>query len=399
MAEILIRAGMFPGKEPDAITCWKKNLIANNSGNMLFAESVMRAICNPDDNYTVTYSIPKNVEEINERYSAFVLPFANGFRKSFTGQLRGYTELIRKLKIPCVVVGIGAQTNLNHSLLDGSEIDDDVRAFVSAVLDKSHSIGVRGHFTAEYLSKLGFKSSVNVIGCPSMYMHQGKVRVNKKSKLPEKPAIAVNMTPHLPENICNWFRGMWRKYPSSLYVMQDRGDMELLLWGKPNKAMKKGDATPALLNHPYITRNRARLFVNVPSWLNEMREQDFSIGTRIHGNIFALLAGTPAMLIAHDSRTLEMAEFYHIPYVRGSEIDENISIRKLYEQADFSVLEKNLPIKFNNYCEFLRSNGLNPAFALEGELQSRSFCAGIEPITALKDIALRERIVSLHKLL
>lgn len=83
MKDILIRAGMFPGQEPDAITCWREDLIANNSGNIIFSESVLRAIYHPENHYTPTYAVPKNADEVNERYSAFVLPLANAFRKSF----------------------------------------------------------------------------------------------------------------------------------------------------------------------------------------------------------------------------------------------------------------------------------------------------------------------------
>lgn len=398
MKEILFRAGMFPGQEPDAITCWKKNLIANNSGNIIFAESVLRAIYDPQYQYTTTYAIPQNAEEVNERYSALVLPLANAFRKSFVPRLKAYTQLIRRLKIPCIVVGVGAQTDLNHRLLTKSEIDDDVKDFVGAVLDKSHSIGVRGYFTEEYLHKLGFRN-VNTIGCPSMYLHQGRIQIDKKPALPVAARIAVNMTPHLPANLCNWFRSVWKNHPHSLYIMQDIGDMALLLWGKTNAAIKKGDAIPSRLNHPYITRNTARLYFDIPSWLDALREQDFSVGTRIHGNVFALLAGTPAMLIAHDSRTLEIAQYFHIPHVRGTDVNADTRLADLYAQADFGPLQQALPGKFDNFCQFLRDNGLPPRYELPASLQQRTGQGGVVPITALTGKALKERMEALDRYL
>lgn len=397
MKDILIRAGMFPGQEADAITCWRENLIANNSGNIIFSESVLRAIYHPENHYTPTYAVPKNADEVNERYSAFVLPLANAFRKSFAPRLRAYTALIRQLKIPCIVVGVGAQTNLQHSLLAKSEIDEDVKDFVSAVLDKSHSIGVRGHFTAQYLAQLGFKDRVNVIGCPSMYLHQGKVRIHKQPTWPAPARIAVNMTPHLPDNICNWFRSVWRQHTDSHYIMQDIGDLALLLWGQTNGAIKKGDAIPAQLNHPYITRKNAYMFSDVASWLGHLRGHDFSVGTRIHGNIFALLAGTPAVVVAHDSRTLEMAEYFHIPVVRGPDVDGNTNLAELYQAADFTRLEQTLPEKFANFCQFLHDNGLPPHYGLEDALLQRPRQGSPSPITALSGNALKERIDALHR--
>lgn len=397
MPEILVRAGMLPGQEPDTLTCWQHDLFGGNSGNIVFAESVLRSIYHSDNSYTVGYPVPKNAAEINERYSAFVIPLANAFRKSFSAALRAYTHLIRQLTIPCIVVGVGAQTDLTHSLLAQSEIDDDVRDFVRAVLEKSHSIGVRGHFTAQYLEKLGFKDRINVIGCPSMYLHQGQLAIQRTASLPEQPRLSVNMTTYKPQNIGNWFRTMWRQHPSSQYIMQDRGDLSLLLWGKTNKAMPAGDATPAKLNHPYIRRNRAFLFHDVASWLDALRGQDFSVGTRIHGNVVALLAGTPALVIAHDSRTLEMAQFFHIPHVRGDQVDGNTSVADLYAQADFSALQQQLPSKFANYCQFLRDNGLQPHYGLESSLHQRPLHGSAAPITALTGLALEQRLDALHQ--
>ncbi|WP_410089573.1 polysaccharide pyruvyl transferase family protein, partial [Streptomyces sp. gb1(2016)] len=45
-----------------------------------------------------------------------------------------------------------------------------VREFVTEVLNRSASIGVRGEFTEQYLKNMGFRD-VEVIGCPSMFMN------------------------------------------------------------------------------------------------------------------------------------------------------------------------------------------------------------------------------------
>lgn len=44
-------------------------------------------------------------------------------------------------------------------------------------------------------------------------------------------------------------------------------------------------------------------------------DYDFIIGTRIHGCIMGLICNKPSLLIAIDSRTLELAEELNIPYI------------------------------------------------------------------------------------
>ncbi|MFM8981771.1 MAG: polysaccharide pyruvyl transferase family protein, partial [Spartobacteria bacterium] len=50
------------------------------------------------------------------------------------------------------------------------------------------------------------------------------------------------------------------------------------------------------------------------SWVQFHRENtDFTISSRIHGCVASLLAGKPALLLAHDQRTSELAETMGIP--------------------------------------------------------------------------------------
>ena len=77
-----------------------------------------------------------------------------------------------------------------------------------------------------------------------------------------------------------------------------------------NAVAAKG--APITLDHPLIRSDRVRFFLDPKTWFDHLAQYDFSFGTRIHGNIAALLAGTPALLLAHDSRTLELAEYHEI---------------------------------------------------------------------------------------
>ncbi|AGS69543.1 hypothetical protein [Streptomyces collinus] len=51
---------------------------------------------------------------INAEFDAFVVPLANAFRPSFENALKRLTRLITRLRIPVVVLGVGAQTGVSH---------------------------------------------------------------------------------------------------------------------------------------------------------------------------------------------------------------------------------------------------------------------------------------------
>src|SRR5699024_5258954 len=125
--------------------------------------SVFRTLMTKDtvitpDYYKIDHT---KADEINEKYDCYVIPLADAFRKDFVPSLRKYTKLIKKLKIPVVVIGVGLRAPFEPNLKEGFPFDEDVKAFVKAVLEKSNIIGLRGQITSDYLISLGFKEGKN----------------------------------------------------------------------------------------------------------------------------------------------------------------------------------------------------------------------------------------------
>ena len=104
------------------------------------------------------------------------------------------------LTIPVVVVGVGAQANLSRDLESLAEVRSVTKVFVSAVLRRSASIGVRGQFTADFLQDLGFpESAVDIIGCPSLFLHGPNFRLTAPTTaLATDAEIALNVTDGVP---------------------------------------------------------------------------------------------------------------------------------------------------------------------------------------------------------
>lgn len=182
MKKYYMRAGKSPFDNFDAYETIMKDPIGGNSGNMLFVHSMFRALMLDEDtvidvNYN-KFNI-KECERINETYDAFVIPMANAFRPNYP-EWKNLLPFIDKLKIPCIVTGVGVQLPYEPDLNCSYSFDDDVKEFCKKILDKSVSIGVRGEITAKYLEKLGFKNHIRVIGCPSMFMRGWNYKVESK---------------------------------------------------------------------------------------------------------------------------------------------------------------------------------------------------------------------------
>ena len=114
MTRLLLRAPKGPFDVVPAEVTLADNLIGNNSGNLVFIESAHRLLATHGTTITPDrFDAPwLGAERINERFDAYVVPLANAFRVSFRDSLIRMTELIERLRIPVVVLGVGAQANV-----------------------------------------------------------------------------------------------------------------------------------------------------------------------------------------------------------------------------------------------------------------------------------------------
>jgi hypothetical protein len=72
----------------------------------------------------------------------------------------------------------------------------------------------------------------------------------------------------------------------------------------------------------------------------------------------ALLAGTPATVLIHDSRTRELAELHGIPHRRLDQLAPTTDAAELYADVDLSTMNARHAHNFARYLAFLTRNGL-----------------------------------------
>lgn len=365
MRRILLRAHKSPFQVASAEETLRRNLIGNNVGNLLFSESTYRLL-DTHDTEIVTSNLRKlRPGWVNDNFDGVVIPLANAFRRSFIDALNEITDLMDGLTIPVVILGVGSQANFDnvHSHNDGD--NDAVRRFVATALKRGPSIGVRGELTAEYLADLGFGAEhVDVIGCPSMFFHGPDLAVTPKvDTLHDQSKIAFNVSPYR-KTIGVVSLQVAKRHPNLTYIAQDHHTLNLLLNGVYDGKERPADvANPVVLNHPLIASNRVRFCLDPTTWLAELSGYDFSIGTRIHGNIAALVAGTPALVVAHDGRTRELVEYHQIPSVSLRSVKDGLDIPKQYAAADWAPMMSGHAALWEHFTAFLATHGLRTTFA------------------------------------
>ncbi len=370
MKKILMRAGMSPLKNYEVPDVLQNNLIGNNIGNMLFPHSVMRAVMCEDTEVvpivpTIRFS-EKQVQKINEEYDMLLLPFANAFRKSYMDNLESITALVRRLTIPCVVVGVGAQAGIGKEI-ENPRLDRAVTDFMSAVLEKSSIVGVRGEFTAKYLETLGFheERDFTVIGCPSMFLYGAKLpEMNPVELTPDTP-VSINSKIQLSGKFHQFMEKSRKVFHNYHYVPQVIEEIRMMYWAEPlpdGFTSKIPKSFPASYRAEIYRQGNALSFVNVPSWLSYLEKKEFSFGSRIHGNIAAILAGTPVFIMVPDERIRELAVYHGIPHMLIKEIKKETDIFKLYEKADFSAIYSGHEKRFRHYLDFLHKNGVETIY-------------------------------------
>jgi hypothetical protein len=367
MTRILFRAPSDPFAVHSVATTIERNLIATNAGNLVFLDAAWKLLSAPGVEITADRLAvgPADADRINERYDVYVIALANAFRNSYEPALSRMTQLLRRLRIPVVVLGVGAQGTVDYDFGAIKPIERTVRAFMDAVLDRSPSIGVRGEGTRHYLEGLGYRD-VDVIGCPSMFMWGDALRVERKvPALDEQSRVVITISPYRTAMGPMALDALAR-YPRLTYVAQDLGTLRLLADGTPLDGGTPDAALPVHPGHPFFREGRARAYIEPWSWIDDLRHADFVFGTRIHGGIASLLAGTPATVLAHDSRTLELARHFAIPHRLLRDVQGACDPAGLYEEADLGALHAGHGERFATFTGFLGRMGLDHAYAHDG---------------------------------
>ncbi len=411
MKKILIRSGMRPTDVFTAEDMYLRDRTGFNNGNLAYQYSIYRTLFQEGTELVPDglSSDPNRAARYNEEYDAYIIPLADAFREDFRPQLRNYTALIKRLKIPVIVTGVGLRADYEPKLEQGFPFDEDVKAFVTAVLEKSAKLGLRGQITADYLKQLGFKEQVDyeVIGCPSLYTFGSRLEI-RDLNLQKDSLIAINASPVSSETALQFLnQEVISKHPNYYFIPQHLDEFHLMFAGGPDIASDRPSYPVSILDR-YYNEGRIKYFTSMPSWYDFMRQAAFSIGPRLHGNVIPTLVGTPNISFVQDARMRELAAYHRLPHVTTEELANIQTLDELLSQVDLKSAETVQKQNFDRFVDFLDANEVPHIYTedrdrkeapLDAEIEALTFPKSADPITALTGEILYKRIQTASQLL
>ena len=369
MKKIFIRSGMTPFEGLSPAQMLLDNSIGDNAGNLIYMNSIYRTLMTDDRTEFLPSRYeyyPSQARMINESCDSVVIPLADAFRSSFEGGLNSLTKLVKAVRVPCTVVGVGLRAPLGVTSFQDFPFNGKVKQFLSAVLDKSALVGVRGEITAEYLKTLGFlpEKHFTVIGCPSMYSRGLELPPARKTALGPGSRVSINYRKEQADNLYAFAGRVMALCPDYRLVTQRVEEMLMLRYGVPTVytyAMRRDWNKPYPHNRrdPSVRAGKVFGYANALAWQRSMDDIDLSVGCRIHGNIAAVLSGAPAMVLTIDTRTEELCRYHNIPFIPADQINDRTDPRALYENTDFAHVRDGHAQRLRHFADFISANGID----------------------------------------
>ena len=226
MSKILIWRQIIPGDGVDifAQTDYTKltgdmdrlyNGACPNWGNKLWLQGLYSEINTPENQ--ITFRKDESIDYINQNFDLIIYPMANFFNVQYCSDTTELTKIFVQIKIPVYIIACGAQADSYDALDDLIEkIGAPASRFIEAIYHTGGEFCLRGHFTKEFFTKLGFPSAV-VTGCPSMYQLGRNFRVDKHEVLPTAQGLKIALNGRLEA-----FEGIMKEIPGSMFFDQDQ---------------------------------------------------------------------------------------------------------------------------------------------------------------------------------
>ena len=358
--------------------------VVGNLGNLVFFYAASRLFDTEDAEF-VPFYYDDNPEEVNEACDVIILPEAN-----FISPSRNYSraaEFISKTNKPCWLLGAGCQADI--SVVDGSqyfEIMDSTLRYLKHVSSHSSNIFVRGTYTAKLLQTNGI-SNVTALGCPSYTINPSPQlwdEIQKKASLSiDRFGITEGLYANLLKRDEEHYRIERLLMATAIlckgdYIAQTNAAALAISMGIFDADSRR--LLRQLKTHEFVHLSSEDLakalerrfvsFENVDRWLSHCSTLDFVTGSRFHGNMIPLQAATPALPIAHDSRTLELLDAMKIPYIRLEETKEwnspfdILNSIEVLRRIDARELDRHRQQIGKAYVREIKSLGLTPSRGL-----------------------------------
>lgn len=343
--------------------------VGQNSGNLAFSNAVFQQVCGIEGNIN-WYD---QFDDLSNFGTTGVIPAANQFGEH--ANLQKLSEKFSNINTDLIMIGLGAQSTIDGKLPNVPEGTVNwVKQIAMRRKNKNFpNIAVRGPITKNILSSYGFENDVEILGCPSLFTNPSNdlgLEIQSNIRRIKRVAVAAghekwNHLARIERSLTNIISATGGSYvgQSAFNMFQlTRGEARLM--DETDLRACRDYACPEMDLEEFIrwSERHGNLFFDVQAWMEHYRRFDFVIGARIHGVMLALQAGIPGVVIAHDSRTLELCQTMMVPYVLASEVSAGITREMLPDlfKFDGKAFDENRRSIAKRYVAFLESNELTP---------------------------------------
>lgn len=360
--------------------------VGRNTGNMLFGDALRRQLAphtlvrladlqhGEDSPLSLAALAARHLER---DFDVIVIGASNFLHAG--ADFTPWADFVAAVPLPVVLIGLGAQAPDPQQAV---AVPAGTARLVRLAADRSATVGVRGPFTASVVRGLGV-DNVRVIGCPAMFWSCRPSLTVTRRAARTPLSVVLNGSANVVEHAASPRAARQAEHAVArtafagghAYVLQNEAELIDLVAGMPGSDDR--DRVAALMAQYGLAdrepeafvafaRRQLRVHTSVQAWHAAMAGHDLVLGSRFHGTLIGVLAGSPGLFLVHDARTHELCELLAAPRLDVRELDCRdgiLDLRALLDTLDVEPMLAAYPARYRAYAEFLTENGLAHALA------------------------------------
>ncbi|MCB8821410.1 polysaccharide pyruvyl transferase family protein [Microvirga rosea] len=311
-----------------------------------------------------------DIDRLNEEYDYVFLRGSNYVHKDMRWSQT--IEVLKRLKIPVIAYGIGAQAPVKGKI----ELSEETKTVLRMMADSTTSIGVRGAYSAQVLWDIGIRN-VRIVGCPTAFRRNNPDMKIQLPSLDKVRYVGVTMRREVSPAYAQDIKRYLTFHRDFVKDLAQRFDVVLMAQGEVEEKKivfgtqeQKEEAFAALRANKWVSDwymdetmerlHRERLFYSdvVSDYEDLVQQKDLVLGYRLHGNLMALSNGTPSIYFTYDSRTVEFAETFQIPSFDVF-AGKDFKLEEYWDQSLFDKFNRAYHHTYREMRQFLVENNVD----------------------------------------
>jgi len=302
-----------------------------NLGNFAFRHA-LRFLVDGLDGYETVRWPEFNQIASNEKVDQVVVSCANWLGLTPNDEAANLNRANAIAKVDCSVVsfGLGVQAKIQATL---PKLGPNTLRLAKELAERCNKLSVRDTLTQETLAAEGILNTV-VTGCPSNFINSDPdlgARVAERARTQAARAkswadvrscISEASGGHSHSGAVIKHQLELMEASPAFYLIQSPALLAFVLGDRaaiPNEYKANNPWKDQSGRLTSVLKSKVLHFSHMDGWMDFARTCDLSFGMRIHGTMVPLQSGVPSALIAHDSRTIGLAERMGIPWVSPEE--------------------------------------------------------------------------------